>query len=125
MTERELAPFQKVLVRDDEDKEWRANFFSHVHVFSERLRKYVCAGHMWEYCIPYEGNEHLLGTTARPASEFKFGDHVEVACGDDDWSKAVFIRKVDGPNPYECLLQCPWGDHATEVRGARCRHADW
>ena len=68
---------------------------------------------------------NLSANSCSMPPEFKFGDHVEVVCGDNDWSKAVFIRKVDGPYPYECLLQCPWGDHATEVRGVHCRHADW
>lgn len=56
----EFKPFDKVLVRDhDEDSEWRCGLFSHKN--EDGL--YICAGSIYEQCIPYEGNEHLLGTT--------------------------------------------------------------
>ena len=31
--------------------------------FSHPKGCYVVGGGKWEHCIPYEGNEHLLGTT--------------------------------------------------------------
>lgn len=52
-------PFDKVLVRDSKSSEWRANLFSHKNV----NEPYYCVYASWNYCIPYEGNEHLLGTT--------------------------------------------------------------
>lgn len=52
-------PFDKVLVRDSESSEWRANLFSHKNIDEP----YYCVYASWNYCIPYEGNEHLLGTT--------------------------------------------------------------
>lgn len=55
----ELKPFDKVLVRDDETSEWKANFYSQMDAFGG----YECISGVWEDCIPYEGNEHLLGTT--------------------------------------------------------------
>lgn len=27
---------------------------------------FICVGFEWKYCIPYEGNERLLGTTQNP-----------------------------------------------------------
>ena len=54
----ELKPFDKVLVRDLESAEWRANLFSHI----DKDKEYHCVWSSWVYCIPYEGNEHLLGT---------------------------------------------------------------
>ena len=56
----QFKPFEKVLVRDDYEDEWRASFFSHIR---EGLSRYVTTGLVWKFCIPYEGNEHLLGTT--------------------------------------------------------------
>ena len=61
-----LKPFEsKVLVRDINTDEWKGHFFSHYDNNSDR--PYICIGVEWinEYkqCIPYEGNEHLLGTT--------------------------------------------------------------
>lgn len=54
-----LKPFDKVLVRDSKSSKWRANLFSHKNV----NEPYYCVYASWNYCIPYEGNEYLLGTT--------------------------------------------------------------
>lgn len=58
----ELKPFDKVLVRNQKTEEWSANIFSHTDKTDEYL-DYVCVNGRWEFCIPYIGNEHLLGTT--------------------------------------------------------------
>lgn len=55
----ELKPFDKVLVRDHKSDNWRANLFSHI----DKNGCHYCVWASWHYCIPYEGNEHLLGTT--------------------------------------------------------------
>ena len=60
MEESEFEPFQKVLVRDFDENEWKIDFFSHMD------RKYICLTSYWSQCIPYEGNEHLLGTSKSP-----------------------------------------------------------
>lgn len=60
----ELKPFDKVLVRDGDDDEWVCDFFSHI----EERDLYYCVGTWFKQCIPYEGNEHLLGTTNKPES---------------------------------------------------------
>lgn len=39
-----------------------ADIFSHTDKTDEYL-DYVCVNGRWEFCIPYEGNESLLGTT--------------------------------------------------------------
>ena len=55
----ELKPFDKVLVRDFSKDKWSISFFS----FKKR-DCYVCINHCsWNQCIPYIGNESLLGTT--------------------------------------------------------------
>ena len=54
-----LKPFDKVLVRDFDNETWEINFFS-------RLldgKHFKCLDLSYVQCIPYEGNEHLLGTT--------------------------------------------------------------
>lgn len=58
----ELKPFDNVLVRHQKTEEWHANIFSHTDKTDEYL-DYVCVNGRWEFCIPYEGNESLLGTT--------------------------------------------------------------
>lgn len=56
-----FKPFDKVLVRDNDEGEWYANYFSHYKENNDC--PYVCIDNSYIYCIPYEGNEHLLGTT--------------------------------------------------------------
>lgn len=55
----ELKPFDKVLVRDSESDKWRANLFAYI----SEDGYYCCVYAFWVYCIPYIGNESLLGTT--------------------------------------------------------------
>ena len=57
-----FKPFDKVLVRDDGTQEWCANYFSHYRGY-DKYYPYACIDSHYRYCIPYEGNEHLLGTT--------------------------------------------------------------
>ena len=56
-----FKPFDKVLVRDDYGQEWKINFFSHYK--KDVTYKYSCLKSCYRQCIPYEGNEHLLGIT--------------------------------------------------------------
>ena len=54
----ELKPCGKVLVRDSKSDYWRPTLFSHI----DKNGYYYCVWAGWTYCIPYEGNESLLGT---------------------------------------------------------------
>lgn len=58
----QFEPFDKVLVRDNDECDWVCNIFSHMDSDNE----YVCLYMRWPLCIPYEGNEHLLGTKNKP-----------------------------------------------------------
>lgn len=53
-----FKPFDKVLVRDHDDREWMPDFYAKL---SGNI--HVAMSGEWKQCIPYEGNEHLLGTT--------------------------------------------------------------
>ena len=55
----ELKPFDKVLVRDHNTREWEAELFG----FKSDTGRYHGVGGTWNQCIPYIGNESLLGTT--------------------------------------------------------------
>ncbi|WP_293555737.1 hypothetical protein [Phascolarctobacterium sp.] len=55
----ELKPFDKVLVRDSKSDKWRANLLGYI----DKDEYYHCVYANWVYCIPYIGNESLLGTT--------------------------------------------------------------
>lgn len=60
-----FKPFDKVLVRDDEEDVWKADYFSHYEE-DDKIAPYVCVGSYYKLCIPYEGSEHLLGTDKSP-----------------------------------------------------------
>ena len=54
-----LKPFEsRVLVRDANCYKWEADIFGK---YSDGC--ITLGGAKWEQCIPYEHNEHLLGTT--------------------------------------------------------------
>lgn len=58
----ELKPFDKVLIRDQDCDLWQISLFGY-----KNHNCYRCSnGYSWSQCIPYEGNEHLLGTTNDP-----------------------------------------------------------
>ena len=54
-----LKPFDKVLVRDFKDQAWQVSLFG----YKDANNYYCCNGSCWNQCIPYKGNESLLGTT--------------------------------------------------------------
>lgn len=64
-TKHQFKPFEMVLVRDEDDRNWTCNFFSYINDYGE----YICIDSYWKQCIPYEGNEHLLGTTINPEEQ--------------------------------------------------------
>ena len=54
-----LKPFDKVLVRDGNKDKWNIDFFSYYRDSDD----YQCMTFTKNQCIPYEGNQHLLGKT--------------------------------------------------------------
>lgn len=63
-----FKPFDKVLVRDRNSEKWRCAWFSD---YDKTLPfSFVTTGADYHQCIPFEGNEHLLGTTDLPNEEY-------------------------------------------------------
>lgn len=64
ISEHKFKPFEKVLCRDCKDSVWEADFFGFkVKNETETSFVYRCVVNIYKYCIPYKGNEHLLGTS--------------------------------------------------------------
>lgn len=59
--DRDFKAFDRVLVRDNNFDKWETDIFQE---YGEYV--YKCFRYMWKQCIPYEGNESLLGTTNKP-----------------------------------------------------------
>ena len=53
-----FKPFDKVLMRSSNEREWTATLYSHYN-----NNKFYGCGMCCDQCIPYEPNEHLRGTT--------------------------------------------------------------
>lgn len=53
-----MKPFDKVLVRNSEYCLWIPALFG-----MEKDGQFITSAGWQKYCIPYEGNENLLGTT--------------------------------------------------------------
>ena len=64
-TERQLKPFDRVLVRESDNKHWMCDLFVKKSTLNEYDSECFLRG-LVHQCIPYEGNEHLLGTTNKP-----------------------------------------------------------
>lgn len=57
----EFKPFDKVLVRDSDDRKWHAHFYSHYDTNADYKHICTCGSH--KQCIPYnEETAHLVGT---------------------------------------------------------------
>ena len=66
-----LVPFEsKVLVRDNVEETWLPCFFGGLSDINDYPYRIV-GGDSWKYCIPYEGNEHLLNKTEDCDEYFK------------------------------------------------------
>lgn len=63
----QFKPYEKVLVRDTDDQSWKIDFFGYIKEDKDADFPYVCLSE-WAYCIPYKGNEHLLGTKDNPTN---------------------------------------------------------
>ena len=64
-----LKPFDKVLIRSENSDIWECDIFSSYN--PNCSNPYHCIGAWFEQCIPYEGNEHLRGTTKDCDEYFK------------------------------------------------------
>ena len=59
-----LVPFEsKVLIRDNVKEKWHPGIWGYYDNDTDLTYPYKLIGVIARYCIPYEGNEHLLGTT--------------------------------------------------------------
>ena len=63
MNENKFKPYDRVLVRDDEESTWMCDLYSN---YDDVTEQHVCVGNSFCICIPYDGNEALLGTTDSP-----------------------------------------------------------
>lgn len=97
-----------VLVRDVDGQSWRYSFLSHKDSEDSRGMPFSTTSGWFAYCVPYVGNEHLVGTCDKweaPAAEtekkdFRFGAKVQIQIGDKTW-EGVMLDYDEQDNSYE------------------------
>ena len=62
----EFKPFDKVLVRNHADENWKPDMFWCETIRYKEDAYKTMDGWVYKQCIPYEGNEYLLGTNNNP-----------------------------------------------------------
>ena len=63
--EPQFKPFDKVLIRNKETDKWHPCFYA----TTDGILYYTIDCRNWKQCIPYAGNEHLVGTTNNPKED--------------------------------------------------------
>lgn len=105
-----------VLMRDNELRPWMYSVFSHKHNRAGVPYPYYSTGVPAAFCIPYVGNEHLVGTTdayrapEEPTEDklkFVFGAKVRAKLSDDTEKEGVLIGfdEEDDYMPFEVVVQ--------------------
>lgn len=60
-----FKPFDRVLVRDRDGGGWHPSLYA----TTDGLLYYTIDCKNWQQCIPYEGNQELVGTTNKPKED--------------------------------------------------------
>ena len=122
MEEQKFEPYQKVLVRDREHQRWFATFFSH-KIEGNTLPYITTSGVSYRFCLPYEGNEHLVGATdsPKPKWEPKPGELVAVWGNDPKHVVAREYVKKSADGNFVCLYGGYMEDrHGLEAEWQNC-----
>lgn len=121
-----FEPYQRVLARDSYNSKWRSELFSYYEKEDGDDSPYHCVGHIsYRFLIPYEGNEHLEGTTNLPyiPDDLDFGDKVMIQTEEDifdnTWRKGLFVKwnpdsssvfiVIDEKGHYQAVQVCRKG----------------
>lgn len=108
-----------VLMREDVASTWLYSVFSHKHSREDVPYPYYGAGILAEFCIPYVGNEHLVGTTddyktpEEPTKpKFVFGAKVKatLSSGDEKEGVLIGIDPKEHYTPFEVAVQDEYGE---------------
>ena len=66
-----LKPFDRILVRDNNDETWSCNFFSHIREVV--VYKFTTITSSYKQCIPYnDDTKHLVGTTEEAPEYYRY-----------------------------------------------------
>lgn len=103
-----------VLMRDSEASTWRYSVFSHNHDSEGVPYPYYSAGVIAAFCIPYVGNEHMVGTKddykaseEQQKPKFIFGAKVKAMLSSGEEMEGVLIGfdTEDDDSPFEVAVR--------------------
>ena len=103
-----------VLMRDDVTSTWRYSVFSHKHSNESVPYPYYSAGILAAFCIPYVGNERLVGTTdgykapEEPTKpKFVFGAKVKATLSSGEEKEGILTGydNFDDNTPFEVVVR--------------------
>ena len=103
-----------VLMRDNELRQWSYSVFSHKRSSEDVPYPYYGAGILAAFCIPYVGNERLVGTTddykapEEPTKpKFVFGAKVKATLSSGEEKEGVLIGfdEEDDDTPFEVAVR--------------------
>ena len=114
----------KVIVRDTNDRLiWRFDIFSHYNS-NDSIHQYVTIGGVWECCLPYEGNEYLVGAIRDPEIEMELTFGQKVVAWDSSSYRffGIFVEKDTTKSLPYCILK---KDSHTMLWYSYCEPYDW
>ena len=93
MPEHKFKTFDRVLCRDFANEKWEPDIFRYYEDEIDMECPFKCIRSKYKMCIPFEENEHLLGTTESPQqkTEFEFGQKVRVWDKNDRKFNAIYV----------------------------------
>lgn len=72
METKKYKPFDKVIIKSRIDEYWSCDLYSHLDKDTGMHETINLVGLKDNEILPYEGNEHLVGTTDEPDKEIRF-----------------------------------------------------
>lgn len=93
-----FEPFQKILIREEDYGIWICDMYSHEDAIEDTHHTLTGGIYQDEDILPYEGNEHLLGTMESPTPKWEPNPGELVAVrkeGFAHWVVAQFKRKSE------------------------------
>lgn len=117
-----------VLVRSNPYSRWELSIYAYtlpVSAMNDCIRYRCVNGVEWAECIPYRGNESLLGTRGTSAFSFSAGQPVAVRNDtDEEWKVRHFSHPSESGEGFVCTKGYPSEDG--EMPAIReCRPEVW
>lgn len=120
--EKKFKPFDKVIVRDHEEV-WQPDLYGFWDKCRDRHQTMMNNSIAADDLLPYEGNEHLVGTVDSPDEEIfiNYGTELMAMTKNKNWIYATFVSTHCTDNYFTVTLS-----NGEDIRVAEiCRFSDF